>query len=554
MGRSRNRIEQEANDHITLGTLLQRYRGPDHALAVQRVVDGHMSVARKIEEIRRLDARYLGSTEAELSSSGGESRRHAEGNGGSAARRRGTDRRLASAKAMLLRASWLHYMFSDFGRIRRFGEKTETLRCRFFPPSIRLESGLGSRLARRYQKRARELWLLLNRVEESGWLHLTVRQYNLLMVARRFARELMNASFAFRKSDHSKLVDRYVPMENAFLILSSRPEYLAEMKQSLTVLEEVPEPILPGGNGAGAALDALLAGANEHPSLQDFVEAVNICKYRMFLTIERLIRPDLKQPFPTDDFDCSPTTAAKIENHIAVLRESLEANRRELLGVQTLLQVTGVEPEPGAALEAFYHRAVNDSADFSSVRNRILTILPGILRAYVSAFEAVLDGTVSAADKPDARLFPEHANRAQLDVLREAAVTIERHRPQAEILNHQRFQHLRHNTEETLEAEFPLIHCVEDICGALNRIRAACVSALREEDTPPELRELLFEPIRVTEDLLIYLADDRTLNRREEEQRIALEIRRKLATLERLATRPVYQSVRDSFAPLIELS
>ncbi|NBF39611.1 MAG: hypothetical protein GVY14_04290 [Spirochaetes bacterium] len=458
MGRSRNRIEQEANDHIALGTLLQRYREGDHAAAVQRVVDGHMSVFRKIEEIRRLDARYLGSAEADLASSGGASRRQGAGNGAAAGRRRGSDRRLASAKAMLLRASWLHYMFSDFGRIRRFGEKTETLRCRFFPPSIRLENGLGSRLARRYQKRARELWLLLNRVEESGWLHLTVRQYNLLMVARRLSRELMNASFAFRKSDHSKLVDRYVPMENAFLILRSREEYLSEMKQSLTVLEEVPEPILPRRNGGGAAL------------------------------------------------------------------------------------------------EAFYRRAVSDNADFSSVRNRILTILPVILRAYVNAFEAVLDGKVSAAGKPDARLFPEHANRTQLETLRDAATTIERHRPQAEILNHQRFHHLRRNTEETLEAEFPLIHCVEDICGALNRIRAVCVSALREEDTPPELRELLFEPIRVTEDLLVYLADDRTLNRREEEQRITLEIRRKIKTLERIAMRPVYQSVRDSFAPLIELS
>jgi hypothetical protein len=131
---------------------------------------------------------------------------------------------------------------------------------------------------------------------------------------------------------------------------------------------------------------------------------------------------------------------------------------------------------------------------------------------------------------------------------------VEKQRSDAALLTYERFRHLRGNPEETLEAEFPIIHLIEDICSALNRIRTNCATALRDERSSPELRERAVEPMRVTEDLLVYLADDQTLRRREEWDRIAVEVQRKLETFERISDRTTYLSVRESFASLIQLS
>jgi hypothetical protein len=108
--------------------------------------------------------------------------------------------------------------------------------------------------------------------------------------------------------------------------------------------------------------------------------------------------------------------------------------------------------------------------------------------------------------------------------------------------------------EETIESEFPVLHLIEDIRRSLNAIKTNCAALLRENESPPEVREALSYPLAVTYELLLYLADDRTLRERNEEDRLTHEIKRKLGTIERIADAVTYRETRDRFVSLISFS
>ena len=48
---TRREIEREAEDHITLGTLLRKERDEPRKRAVEKVLAGNLSVSQKIEKI-----------------------------------------------------------------------------------------------------------------------------------------------------------------------------------------------------------------------------------------------------------------------------------------------------------------------------------------------------------------------------------------------------------------------------------------------------------------------------------------------------------------------
>jgi hypothetical protein len=565
MSDKRSQIEQEAQAHITLGILLQRHRTEEHKRAVQKVVDGNLATDRKIEEIRKLDAEYFGSSE----SASNESASHAAAPGApSRPRRYGTEgnrrsgshehriraKHVVPAKAVLIRSSWLRYMFRNYRTIRSFGERTKTLRCRLFPPSIRLNGDLGAYIARTYQREAKNLWMVLNRVESEGWRYLTKRDYNLLMVFRRLANQLMNASFAFRRSDHSNVVDRYIRLENAYLILVSKPEYLDRIQNAFEELKNSTAELFPDDYEPTDKMKLLLTDQPPSPTFRDFIRAVNICKYRTYLELADLIRPDMEHPVAADAFDCSPSTANKILSHITTLQESLEQDREKLLETNVTARVLGEGQLERGALADFYRRRVNESRDFEAAKEKIMEVLPALLHAYVRQFTDVLDGKVHTAGGMAVALFEDGRNRQPLEHVRDAAAELERRKERVQILNYERYQRIRESVEETIESEFPVLHLIEDIRRSLNAIKTNCAALLRENESPPEVREALSYPLAVTYELLLYLADDRTLRERNEEDRLTHEIKRKLGTIERIADAVTYRETRDRFVSLISFS
>jgi hypothetical protein len=246
MSKDRDHIEEEARAHITLGILLQRKRETAHKNEVERIVHGHEPILVKIDKIRSLDAEYLGTSgEEENDSSSSDTKRGKKGD--TYRRTAGKNRtvrpsRNVNAKTILFKASIFKFLFIDFRLIKTFAQQSMTLECRAFPPKVKLHPHLGQYLARVHQKAAKELWLFLNRVEHQGWLYLRKRDYNLIMILRDLCSEVMTTNFAFRKSDQSNVVDRYIRLENAFLLLHSIADYSDRILSQIDyLLHEVPE-------------------------------------------------------------------------------------------------------------------------------------------------------------------------------------------------------------------------------------------------------------------------------------------------------------------------
>ena len=408
-------------------------------------------------------------------------------------------------------------------------------------------------MAHTFQRPAKELWMALNRVEQEGWLYLHKRDYNLLMLLRRFAGELMNASFAFRKSDHSNLVDRYVKLENAYLLLLSREEYPRRIVAALEELARSTSELFPAKEDPRETARLYLSGDRSQPSLGDFLVAVNICKYRSMLSLDDLIRPDLENPVRSDVFECSPGTQTRIQTHIERLQQELENDRARLLELESVAQELGDQFEGTQNLRALYRDHVDAATSFDTAAEKLIEFLPHILAAYRTALFRILDGTVKAGEGDPVALFPERENKASLDELERVRVDLERRKADAALLSRERYRHLLDAVEETLEAEFPAMHAIEDARRALNRIKSNCFSALHRENTTAEARQNLHYPIAVTQELLLYLDDPHTREQLREEDRLAQEIRAKLTTLERIADVVTYHEARDRFVPLIRV-
>ena len=171
---ARTEIEREADDHIALGLLLRKDRDEQKKSAVSKVLASELTVAQKIEKIREIDEKE--DTLALL---------RIVRQVGAQSSRGYASRVSRSIKRPLQRLSWIAFLFRELPRVREFGRRSHILRTRFMPPGVRMERRLREFFVRELQPSAVELSRLLAPVAEHGWLYLTPRQYNLLVLLKR---------------------------------------------------------------------------------------------------------------------------------------------------------------------------------------------------------------------------------------------------------------------------------------------------------------------------------------------------------------------------------
>ncbi len=170
--RDKSRIDEDAEDYITLGTLMRRQRSSEKKEAVERVVHAKLSTREKIRKIRRIDTQVM----------------REPYRGTPPVRPKKTDpppqppprvpRAYPRIKKKPPVSSFFGFLFKEYRNIRDFGRRSHILFTTFLPPGIQLNRAVGMSLDSELVPVCEHLAKVVEKALEVAWLHLKKGEYN----------------------------------------------------------------------------------------------------------------------------------------------------------------------------------------------------------------------------------------------------------------------------------------------------------------------------------------------------------------------------------------
>ncbi len=383
---NRRRIEKEAEDHIALGLLLRKRRSPERRQEVERILAGPQSVGQKIERIRRLDAEPEDGQPKEAA----EPAQEPEVRAGPAER---AERPAAHRiKANPPAASFWAFVFRELPRLRAFGRRTHTLLATWLPPAVRPDPALKGFLTQTLQPWAAELARRLKPVLELGWLHLTKRQYNWVVVLARLAERIVATDFAHLPWRERDLVDSLRGLEAQFLLLHSQEGILRELASSLHKVFEKKSRLDSDYPPAAELVHRLLSAEASLPSLYNCLLAFNMVKFRRLLGLADLLRGNLGPAVSSSEYDCPPEIRARIAEYVASSLENLQTLHAQLAELRRLAGYLSCDQQGQAdtrLLSALYGPRLETD------RENIMVLAPRLFTVFGRVFQPLLAGTVA---------------------------------------------------------------------------------------------------------------------------------------------------------------
>ncbi|MBN1834876.1 MAG: hypothetical protein JW820_03435, partial [Spirochaetales bacterium] len=321
---TRRELEREAEDHITLGTLLRREREEPRRLAVERVLAANLSVAQKIQKIQAIDAEEDDQGVQRVLRGAAEQ-----------ATRRQLSRVLESIKLSRSRAPYLSYLLRERDRLRQFGRQTHVLEARLLPPAVRASQGLQFFFVRKLQSWAGELSEKLALVKEVGWLYLTRRRYNLAVLLKHLCERILAFDFVHLDYRDRDLIDKMRRIESLFLALHYRPEYLEDLLAAARTVY-ARQGKAEESDAMADLINRILMPEVTLPSLYNALLGLNMVKQRRCLAFADLVRPGLGDVVSTEEFDCDPRVRKRMEEYIDTAVGSVKRLHEQLFEVRRL--------------------------------------------------------------------------------------------------------------------------------------------------------------------------------------------------------------------------
>jgi hypothetical protein len=419
---SRKQIEREAEEHISLGMLLRRRRTAARAAEVRRIMAEPLSVAQKIERIQQLDAEGGGddTESAVLETAGTEER----------AERRELARTLQGIKIQPVEASYWRYLFRERSKIRAFGRRTHTLLASWFPPGARADPQLPRFFEQYLQPWATELAQHLEPVLDLGWLHLTKRQYNWIVVLKQLCDRIVATDFAHLNYRDRNLIDGLRRLESLFLLLRYKENVTQRLLSSLRTVFEKKSKVESEYGPTADLVNRLLSEEITLPSLWNCLLALNMVKSRRFLTLGDLIRHGLGDVVSAKEYDCSPQVRKKIDEYVESCHEMLQTLHEQLVEARRLNSYLAYD-ESGSLdtslLATFYEtEAKGEGIRLEKDLDNVMLFAPRFFTAFDRAFQALLNGTVAFTGGLKGAVFSPACFQTEFTRLRNAIEKLER--------------------------------------------------------------------------------------------------------------------------------
>jgi hypothetical protein len=378
-------IAREADAHIALGILLRKDREEPKSSAVRKVLSSSLSTAQKVEKIREVDEKQdnIGVL-------------HVVRKASAQAARGQISRFSRLVKQPIQGFSYFAFLLREYGRVRQFGRRTHVLDTTILPPGIRLDPNLPSFLVKQVQALASELSPRLKTILDHGWVHLTPRQYNHVVLLKRLSDRIQGFDFLHLNLRAPDLVDSFKRIESLFLMLHYHAETMGVVLSALRHFSEKqrePEEEIERTHGL---VVRLLREDITLPSLYNCLLALNIFQRRRLLTMSDLLHEGLGEVVDTGGFDCDPAVRERMESYIDESIESIKRHHGQLQEARRLRSylVMDDDGQPDTALlRTLYKSASSRMAyDFDADQQNLVLFAARFMRAFDSVFSQLLNG------------------------------------------------------------------------------------------------------------------------------------------------------------------
>jgi len=417
-------IQKDAEDFITLGNLLRKKMAEKKRLSVEKVMRSNLSIREKIKRIREIDqpGEEHPDNEKIFQEGRGVNQRDRK--------RKRVKKGRVEIKASHNPRSYLSFLFKDYRKVREFGKKTHIFVSVLFPPGVRLNKDLGTLFVKYLQPASAELLEILNPVLENGWLHLHKIDYNLISILKKLCRKINSTNFKLLDYNDKKLINRLRSLENLFLTLQYRSEYLERIISALdTVLSKDPDFEGVPKNMPGL-VRRILTKYVMLPSFYNFLLGLNMLKDNRYFTLRELMRRNSSEIIDSSNFDCEPKINDKIRLYIEESTKNLllfRDKKREILKEKIFLP-TNENGEADFNKLQFFYDAFQAENQYHYIKDKenIVLFTPRFIRLFVQTFERLLYGKVQLSQVGKVEIFSRAFFQIELSRLSYLIVKMEK--------------------------------------------------------------------------------------------------------------------------------
>ncbi|MBA7630987.1 hypothetical protein ES703_38514 [subsurface metagenome] len=571
-------IEREAEDHIALGLLLRKERSEQKKSAVEKILHSERSIAEKIEKIKLIDDKDEESYVQEIEAT---------------SRELPVDYHIAriqqAIKMPLTKYSYWAFLFQEYRKIRDFGKEKHIFYSVFFPPGVRISPELPNYFGKHLLLWAAALVNHVNLALEIGWLYLSRYEYNLLAVLKKLCDKIISTNFIFFKLKDRDLIGKLRSFESLFLILHYRSNFLERIIGSLkTVLKKDPGYEGDFEHTADLVKRILLPDASL-PSLYNFFLGLNMFKYRRFLNMKALIRRDLGNVIPAEEFDCSRQIRKKINAYIRKTAESLKNLHEQLHEINSLKSYLTLDDSGEVDLKPLKHfyEAARSRGEykFSDDIDNIMVFAPRFLSLFEKSFYSLLNGKVSISGIGKVEIFSRIFFQMEFPGLKNIIDQLEKISFNFSQFPHKRYLLLKSSKKGAISVETKVMQLIDEavsllvgIGKQLSRILSRRQPAAEQSGKPDPLDpivlkgksfnlpyedqiiitknrwqgktvlESLSSIIRICFTASVCFYDQHTLALLEREERAAEEIKSMLEVLKRIADPKSFRELEAFYA------
>jgi hypothetical protein len=305
--------------------------------------------------------------------------------------------------------SFFTFIFKEYRRVREFGRRSYVLEARLLPPGIKIDPHLPVFLAKEILTTAAALSLRLAPVVEHGWLHLTPRQYNLLVLLKRLADRIRAVEFARLNLRDVNVIDRLRRVESLFLMLQYEPDTQGVIFGALRAFYEKQHEPEEENEKTNSLVLRILAEDCTLPSLYNCLLGLNIFKHRRVLTLPDLMREGLGEMVDSSAFDCESSVSARMDAYIDSAFESIGKLHEQMLEARRISSYIVLDEQGGPDTEvlAGIYESGNsrESFDFVADQDNLVLFVPRLVRGFDRVFAPLLNGQCVLQESGRATIF-----------------------------------------------------------------------------------------------------------------------------------------------------
>jgi hypothetical protein len=618
-------LNREAEALIELGTLLRKQRSAEQQREVEAILDSRLGSREKVSRIRELDQRAQESSSQSSLTGFGE---HEEEVGGDEARshssalhelksarrnkKRGRQRseryygteptseqrtkrrkRRSSqfnVKRPYRREGYLSFLFRHYPRIKKFGFATGTMKPAVIPPRMLLETSLRTYLEVSLKHTAKDTSTLLLQLIGNSWLHLRKKEYNLLILILDLCGIIQETDFTRFDYKDPAIIEKLKKLEQRFLTLVYHDSYMETAVEAVRTLMEKNRRHIEGIERLPGLIRSLLSTAGQSPSLSDVLLAMNMYRYRRYLTWNHLLHTGLGEVIETEVYDCSEEVQDAIDDYARRVLEKLqmlEKERKEILKLRTYLVKDENDHVKLSELQKMYEQGPKaQSYSFDHDTDKLPLFAERLADAFLVTYEDILTGPVTISDIGTVTLFEAGPFHKEVSLLHRIDMKLEDLRFQLPTFTKKRFREIKMNRAQALEVEAEVVLLLDELIEAMRSIGKKILPLLQVDITMipqmgpddfvpvdlrisgPEAGKLPFANFlyhdksledgknlfQVLQDLLIrclqtrfLFEDPRIIHRLRREHQVEQEIQQNLETLERIADTEVFQNAKRNY-------